>query len=249
MEHSAKIYVAGHTGLVGSAIVTRLRKLGYCNLILKTHHELDLTDQVAVRQFFFEARPEYVFIAAARVGGILANSSFPADFLFDNLLIEVHVIREAYRSGVKRLLFLGSSCIYPRMAAQPLSEDALLTGPLESTNRSYAAKIAGIEMCWALNRQFGTKYIAAMPTNLYGPGDNYDPAGSHLIPALIRKMHDAKVKGASEVVIWGTGTPRREFLYSEDAADACVFLMNLPSEGFQHNCGERATDTEHWLRF
>jgi GDP-L-fucose synthase len=233
MEATSRIYVAGHTGLVGSALVARLRKLGYCNLILKSHEELDLTDQAAVRQLFFDARPEYVFVAAARVGGILANSSRPADFLFDNLLIEVNVIGEAHRSSVKRLLFLGSSCIYPRMAVQPLTEDALMTGPLEPTNQAYAlAKIAGIEMCRALNRQFGRKYIAAMPTNLYGPGDNYDPEGSHLIPALIRKMHEAKVKGASEVAIWGTGTPRREFLYSEDAADACVFLMNLPAEIF-----------------
>lgn len=233
MEKSSRIYVAGHKGLVGSAIVSRLRSLGYGNLILRSHSELDLTNQLAVRKFFADAQPEYVFVAAARVGGILANSSRPADFISDNLLIAINTITECHRNSIKRLLFLGSSCIYPRMAPQPLTEDAWLTGPLEPTNRPYAvAKIAGVEMCWSFNRQFGTHYIAVMPTNLYGPGDNYDPDGSHLIPALIRKLHDAKIKGMKEVVIWGTGTPKREFLYSEDAADACIFLANLPDATF-----------------
>jgi len=229
VQFSSKIYVAGHTGLVGSALVRRLRRSGYENLILKTHQELDLTDQAAVERFFAEARPEYVFLAAARVGGILANASLPAEFVFENLRIQTNVIHESYRRSVKRLLFLGSSCIYPRMAKQPLTEESLLIGPLEATNRPYAvAKIAGIEMCWAYNRQYHTQFMAAMPTNLYGPGDNYDLSTSHLVPALIRKMHEAKLAGARQVVAWGMGTPRRELLYSEDAADACVFLMRLP---------------------
>jgi GDP-L-fucose synthase len=234
MDKSSRIYVAGHTGLVGSAIVAELCSQGYGNLILRSHSELDLTNQAAVTKFFADAQPEYVFLAAARVGGILANSSRPADFISDNLLIAVNAVTESRRASVKRLVFLGSSCIYPRMARQPLTEDAWLTGPLEPTNRPYAiAKIAGVEMCWSFNRQFGTHYIAVMPTNLYGPGDNYDPDGSHLIPALIRKLHGAKVRGIREVVIWGTGTPKREFLYSEDAADACVFLANLPDAAFE----------------
>jgi GDP-L-fucose synthase len=234
MEKSSRIYIAGHTGLVGSAIVAQLRSQGYRNLILRSHAELDLTNQAAVKDFFADAQPEYVFVAAARVGGILANSSRPADFISDNLLIAVNAVTESRRALVKRLLFLGSSCIYPRMARQPLAEDAWLTGPLEPTNRPYAiAKIAGVEMCWSFNRQFGTHYIAVMPTNLYGPGDNYDPDGSHLIPALIRKLHDAKVRGMREVIIWGTGTPKREFLYSEDAAGACIFLANLPDAAFE----------------
>jgi GDP-L-fucose synthase len=229
LDFSSNIYVAGHTGLVGSALVKRLRASGHHNLILRTRRELDLTNQAAVERFFSETRPEYVFLAAARVGGILANSSLPADFIFANLSIQTNVIHECYRSSVKRLLFLGSSCIYPRDAAQPLKEESLLTGPLELTNRPYAvAKIAGIEMCWAYNRQHGTRFLAAMPTNLYGLGDNYDLQSSHLVPALIRKMHEAKVAKADRVVVWGTGTPRRELLYSEDAADACVFLMSLP---------------------
>jgi GDP-L-fucose synthase len=229
MDFSSKIYVAGHTGLVGSALVRRLRASGYNNLILKVRRELDLTDQVAVERFFSETHPEYVFLAAARVGGILANFSQPAAFIFENLSIETNVIHECYRSSVKRLMFLGSSCIYPRDAALPLKEESLLTGPLELTNRPYAvAKIAGIEMCWAYNRQYHTQFLAVMPTNLYGPGDNYDPESSHLVPALIRKMHEAKVANAPRVTVWGTGTPRRELLYSEDAADACVFLMQLP---------------------
>jgi GDP-L-fucose synthase len=234
MDKSSRIYVAGHTGLVGSAIIAELRSQGYGNLILRSHSELDLTNQAAVTKFFADEQPEYVFVAAARVGGILANSSRPADFISDNLLIAVNAVTESRRASVKRLLFLGSSCIYPRMARQPLTEDAWLTGPLEPTNRPYAiAKIAGVEMCWSFNRQFGTHYIAVMPTNLYGPADNYDPDGSHLIPALIRKMHDAKVRGMREVVIWGTGTPKREFLYSEDAAGACIFLANLPDAAFE----------------
>jgi GDP-L-fucose synthase len=231
MELSAKIYVAGHTGLVGSGLVRRLRQMGHCNLVLRTHRELDLKDASAVERFFAQVQPQYVFLAAARVGGILANESFPADFIFDNLRIEANVIHQCWRSGIERLLFLGSSCIYPKLAAQPLREDALLSGPLESTNRSYAiAKIAGIEMCWAYNRQYGTRFLAAMPTNLYGPGDNYHPRNSHLVPALIRKMHEAKTSGKREVVVWGTGTPRRELLCSDDAADACIFLAALAPE-------------------
>jgi GDP-L-fucose synthase len=233
MHTSDAIYVAGHTGLLGSALVRRLRAMGYNNLLLATHRDLDLTDAAAVQKFFVRERPQYVFLAAARVGGIVANSSFPANFIFENLRIQTNVIHEAYRSGVERLLFAGSSCIYPKLAPQPLCEDALLTGPLEFTNRPYAvAKISGIEMCWAYNRQYKTQFLAAMLTNLYGPGDNYHPSNSHLIPALIRKMHDAKASSAEQAVVWGTGTPRREFLYSDDAADACVFLLNLSEERF-----------------
>lgn len=242
MELSAKIYVAGHTGLVGSALVRRLRQMGYRNLLLRTHQELDLQEASGVERFFAQAQPRYVFLAAARVGGILANDSSPADFIFDNLRIEANVIHQCWRSGVERLLFLGSSCIYPKLAAQPLREDALLTGPLEHTNRSYAiAKIAGIEMCWACNRQYGTRFLAAMPTNLYGPGDNYHRSHAHLVPALIRKMHEAKVSGRHEVMIWGTGTPRRELLYSEDAADACIFLAALPLERLHELTGSQET--------
>jgi GDP-L-fucose synthase len=233
VERSAKIYVAGHTGLMGSALVQRLRETGHSNLILRTRRELDLADAAAVEKFFAQAQPEYVFLAAAKVGGILANDSFPANFIFENLRIQTNVIHESWRAGVQRLLFLGSSCIYPRLARQPLQESSLLSGPLEPTNRAYAvAKIAGIEMCWAYNRQYGTRFLAVMPTNLYGPGDNYHPDNSHLIPALIRKMHEAKVSGATQVTVWGTGTPRREFLYSLDAADACLFLMDLPAARF-----------------
>jgi GDP-L-fucose synthase len=232
MRSSDSIYVAGHTGLLGSALVRRLRALGYNNLLLPGHSDLDLTDSAAVQEFFARERPQFVFLAAAKVGGILANSSFPADFIFENLRIQTNVIHEAYRSGVERLFFAGSSCIYPKLAAQPLSEDALLTGPLELTNRPYAvAKIAGIEMCWAYNRQYKTRFLAGMLTNLYGPGDNYHPSNSHLIPALIRKMHEAKANGG-QAVVWGTGTPRREFLYSDDAADACILLLNLSEERF-----------------
>ena len=229
MNLSAKIYVAGHRGLVGSALVRRLRAGGYSNLLLRERSEMDLTDQQAVRAFFAKERPEYVFLAAAKVGGILANATYPGDFIGQNLMIQTNVIHESYRCGVNRLLFLGSSCIYPKLAAQPLKEEYLLTGPLEPTNRPYAlAKIAGIEMCWSYNRQYGTRFLAAMPTNLYGPGDHYDLNDSHVIPGLLRKMHEAKVAGAHEVVIWGTGTPKREFLYSDAAADACIFLLNLP---------------------
>jgi GDP-L-fucose synthase len=233
MEKTSRIYVAGHRGLLGSAIVKALRRRGYDNLILRAHSELDLTNQTAVQEFFFEMQPEHVFLAAARVGGIIANSSQPANFILENLLIETNVIHESYRSAVKRLLFLGSSCIYPRMAPQPIRERDWLTGPLEDTNRPYAiAKIAGVELCRGFNRQLGSHYVALMPPNLYGPNDNYDPINSHLIPALIRKIHDAKMSDAKEVLIWGTGTPRREFLYSEDAGDACVFVMNLPDDEF-----------------
>jgi GDP-L-fucose synthase len=228
MNHDSKIYVAGHRGLVGSALVRRLRALGFENLIVRTHAELDLTNHVAVKQFFAQERPHYVFVAAAKVGGILANDTFPAQFIQENLQIALNVIHEAYESGVDRLLFLGSSCVYPKHAPQPIPEDALLSGPLESTNRPYAvAKIAAIEMCSAYNRQYRTRFLAGMPTNLYGPNDNYDPNYSHVVPALIRKMHEAKTSGAEQVVIWGTGQPRREFLYSDDAADACMFLMSL----------------------
>lgn len=226
MNKSAKIYVAGHRGLVGSAIVHKLHAKGHDNLVLRTHAELDLTDQQATAAFFAAEKPEYVFLAAAKVGGILANNTYPAEFIRDNLAIQTNVIEAAHRNGARRLLFLGSSCIYPRDCPQPIKEEYLLTGPLEPTNRPYAlAKIAGIEMCWSYNRQYGTKYLSVMPTNLYGPGDNYDLNGSHVIPALIRKFHEAKVGGSNEVVVWGTGTPRREFLYSDDMADACVYLM------------------------
>jgi GDP-L-fucose synthase len=233
MNLDAKIYVAGHRGLVGSAIVRALRQAGYHNLLLRTHQDLDLTNQAQVERFFSSERPAYVFLAAARVGGILANSTYPADFVFQNLLMEANVIESARNSGVDRLLFLGSSCIYPKFAPQPIREDSLLTGALEPTNRPYAvAKIAGIELCWAFNRQYATRYLAAMPTNLYGPGDNYDLETSHVIPALIHKMHEAKMSARKEVVLWGTGTPRREFLYSNDLAHACLFLMNLDQQAF-----------------
>ncbi len=232
MNHDSKIYVAGHRGLVGSALVRRLRALGFEKLVLRTHAELDLANQGAVKHFFSEERPEHVFVAAAKVGGILANNTFPAQFIQENLQIALSVIHEAYESGVDRLFFLGSSCVYPKHAPQPIKEDALLSGPLESTNRPYAiAKIAAVEMCSAYNRQYGTRFLAGMPANLYGPNDNYDPNYSHVIPALIRKMHQAKASGADQVAVWGTGQPRREFLNSDDAADACIFLMNLPDDG------------------
>tara|TARA_B100001105_G_scaffold152993_1_gene122730 strand:- start:2319 stop:3206 length:888 start_codon:yes stop_codon:yes gene_type:complete len=202
-------------------------------LLLRTHAELDLTDAAATEAFFREEQPEYVFLAAAKVGGIVANNTYPADFIRDNLAIQTHVIHAAWQTGVARLLFLGSSCIYPKHAPQPMPESCLLTGPLEPTNRAYAlAKIAGVEMCWSYNRQHGTRYLAAMPTNLYGPGDNYHPTNSHVIPALIRKFHEAKLRGDSTVTVWGTGTPRREFLYSDDMAQACVFLMGLPDDRY-----------------
>lgn len=231
MKPESRIYIAGHRGMVGSALRRALVRKGYSNLVLRSHAELDLTDRSAVRALFRDEMPEYVFLAAARVGGIQANVDYPADFIRDNLEIQTNVIDSSYRCSVKRLLFLGSSCIYPRLAPQPVKEEALLTGPLEPTNRAYAlAKIAGIEMCWTYNRQYGTRYLAAMPANLYGPGDKYDIEASHVLPALIRKIHEAKLAGRREVVVWGTGNPRREFLYSDDLADACVHLMTLPDE-------------------
>lgn len=233
MQSEARIYVAGHRGLVGSALMRKLESAGYTNIVTRTHDELDLTDQAAVRDFFKQEKPEYVFLAAAKVGGIHANNTYPAEFIQQNLAIQNNVIHQSWRTWVKRLLFLGSSCIFPRDCPQPIKEEYLLTGPLESTNRPYAvAKIAGIEMCWAYNREYSTQYLAAMPTNLYGPGDNYDLENSHVLPALIRKMHEAKERGDNRVIAWGTGTPKREFLYSDDMADACVFLMNLPDEKF-----------------
>ncbi|MFA6121761.1 MAG: GDP-L-fucose synthase [Sideroxydans sp.] len=226
MNKTSKIYIAGHRGLVGSALVRRLQAKGYTNLVTRTHAELELRDQKAVQAFFLTEKPDYVILAAAKVGGIHANNTYPAEFIHDNLVIQNNVIHSAYQNKVARLLFLGSSCIYPKSAPQPMTEDCLLTGPLEPTNRPYAlAKIAGIEMCHAYNRQYGTKYMAAMPTNLYGPNDNYDLNDSHVLPALIRKMHEAKQSGAKEVMVWGTGTPKREFLYSEDMADACIYLL------------------------
>jgi len=227
----SRVYVAGHRGLAGSAIIRRLEHEGCAQIITRTHVQLDLTDQRAVTSFFEQERPEYVFLAAAKVGGILANNTKPAEFIHENLAIQTNVIDASWKFGVKRLLFLGSSCIYPRDCPQPIREEYMLTGPLEPTNRPYAvAKIAGIETCWAFNRQYGTQYIAAMPTNLYGPNDNYNLAGSHVLPALLRKMHEAKVTGAAEVIVWGTGSVRREFLHSDDMADACIHLMNLPDE-------------------
>lgn len=267
MDLNAKIYVAGHRGLVGSAIVRNLEQKGYINLVKKSHAELDLTDERAVAAFFKAEKPDHVFLAAAKVGGIHANNTYPAEFIRDNLAIQNNVIHHAYLNNVKRLLFLGSSCIYPKNAPQPLKEEYLLTGPLEETNRPYAlAKIAGIEMCWSYNRQYGTQYLAVMPTNLYGPGDNYDLNNSHVLPALIRKFHLAKLVSQGDmhailedekrhgtlpepyrtkiiaacesqesptVTIWGTGQPRREFMYSEDMADACVYLMNLNQESYK----------------
>jgi len=233
MEKESKIYVAGHRGLAGSAIVRQLQQQGYRNLVLRTHAELELCDQAAVRDFFERERPDYVFLAAAKVGGIVANSSYPAEFIHSNLSVQTNVLHQSWQAGVKRLLFLGSSCIYPRQCPQPIQESYLLTGPLEPTNRPYAiAKIAGIEMCWSYNRQYGTRFLAAMPTNLYGPGDSYDLNNSHVLPALIRKMHEAMQGGLEEAVIWGTGSPLREFLYSEDMAEACVYLLDLPTAKF-----------------
>lgn len=226
MKKYDKIYVAGHRGMVGSAIVRKLRREGFQNLILLTSQELDLRDQNAVETFFKIEQPQYVFLAAAKVGGILANNNYPADFLYDNLAIQNNVIHQSYVSGVKKLLFLGSSCIYPKMAPQPIKEEYLLTGPLEPTNDAYAiAKITGIKMCEAYRKQYGCNFIAAMPTNLYGPGDNYDLKNSHVLPALLRKFHEAKVNNDPSVIIWGSGTPRREFLHADDLADALYFLM------------------------
>lgn len=244
MEKQSKIYVAGHRGLVGSAIMRCLVAGGYTNVITRTHAEMDLVDQEAVKTFFEREQPEYVFLAAAKVGGIMANNTYPADFIYLNLMIQTNVIHSAKLAGVKRLLFLGSSCIYPRDCPQPIKEEYLLTGPLEPTNRPYAvAKIAGIEQCWSYNRQYGTKFLAVMPTNLYGPGDNYDLSNSHVIPALIRKFHEAKLRGDKEVTVWGTGKPRREFLYSEDMADACVYLLRLADGEFEVLLGDNKTVT------
>ncbi|MBU1041653.1 MAG: GDP-L-fucose synthase [Proteobacteria bacterium] len=233
MEKDARIYVAGHRGLVGQALVRQLESQGHVNILKRTHAELDLTDGAAVAGFFASERPEYVLLAAARVGGIVANSTYPAEFIHQNLAIQLNVIHNAWLHGVKRLLFLGSSCIYPRLAPQPMREEYLLTGPLEPTNRAYAlAKIAGIEMCWSYNRQYGTHYLAVMPTNLYGPGDNYHPENSHVIPGLIHRFHEAKVRGEESVTVWGTGNPTREFLHGDDMAQACVYLLGLPEDRF-----------------
>lgn len=226
MKLHSKIYVAGHRGLVGSAILRRLKNDGYTNLVYRTSKELDLRDKTAVDHFFTEEKPEYVFLAAAKVGGIVANNEFPADFIRDNLMIQTNVIDASYRNDVTKLLFLGSTCIYPKLAPQPLKEEYLLTGPLEPTNDAYAlAKISGIKMCQSYNKQYGTTYISAMPTNLYGENDNFDLQSSHVLPALMRKFHEAKEQEKASVEIWGTGTPKREFLYSDDLADACLFLM------------------------
>lgn len=231
---NARVFVAGHRGMVGAAICRRLEQAGARGLITRTHAELDLTDQAAVDAFFSAERPEQVYLAAARVGGIWANSSYPAEFIYQNLMMEANVIHAAYRHGAKRLLFLGSSCIYPRLAEQPMREEALLTGTLEPTNEPYAiAKIAGIKLCESYNRQYGTDFRSVMPTNLYGPGDNFDLETSHVIPALLRKFHEAKAAGARGVEVWGTGTPRREFLHVDDMADACVFVMGLDGDAYR----------------
>jgi GDP-L-fucose synthase len=235
MNLDSRIFVAGHKGLVGSAIIRALKMQGYSNLLIRSRAELNLLDLEAVQNFFALEQPEYVFLAAARVGGILANKETPVPFIMENIAIEFNIISASYITDVNRLLFLGSSCIYPRDCPQPIREEYLMTGPLETTNRPYAlAKIAGIEMCWSYNRQFGTKYLAAMPTNLYGPGDNYDLNSSHVIPALIRKILEAKNSGNKYVTVWGSGRPRREFLFSEDLADACIYLMNLDDIHFDN---------------
>lgn len=227
MEKNSKIYVAGHLGLVGSAITKKLKSLGYANLVLKTKDELDLMDQSAVADFFKKAKPEFVFLAAAKVGGILANNAYPAEFIYQNLQIQNNIIQQSYLNGVKKLLFLGSSCIYPRECPQPIKEEYLLTGPLELTNEPYAlAKIAGIKMCQSYNRQYGANFIAVMPTNLYGPNDNFDLDDSHVLPAMIRRFHEDKINNSPTVSVWGTGSPKREFLHVDDLADACIFLMN-----------------------
>jgi GDP-L-fucose synthase len=233
MHPDSRIYIAGHRGLVGSAIHHELECQGYRHILTQTHQELDLLDEARVNAFFTSEMPDYVFLAAAKVGGILANNTYPADFIRDNLKIQTNVIEASRKARVKRLLFLGSSCIYPKLCPQPMKEEYLLTGPLEPTNRPYAlAKIAGIEMCWSYNRQYGTKYLAAMPTNLYGAGDHFDLANSHVLPALIRKTAEAKAAGRRELVVWGTGTPRRELLYACDLAQACCFLINLDEVSF-----------------
>lgn len=238
MDTNSKIYVAGHNGMVGSAIVRELKKQCYNNLVLRTHKELDLTKQDAVEKFFETEKPEYVFLAAAKVGGIGANSVALADFMYDNMILEMNVIHSAWKNGCKKLEFLGSSCIYPRMAKQPIKEEYLLTGELEKTNEAYAlAKISGLKYCEFLNRQYGTNYISVMPTNLYGPNDNYHPEHSHVLPALIRRFHEAKVSGLNEVTCWGDGSPLREFLYVDDLAELCVYLMNNYSGNETVNAG------------
>lgn len=238
MDKQSKIYVAGHRGMVGSAIVRELRRQGYDNIITRTHAELDLTDQVAVNEFFATERPEYVFLAAAKVGGIQANDLHPADFMYDNMMLEMNVIHAAWKNGCKKLEFLGSSCIYPRIAPQPMPESCLLTSALEHTNEAYAlAKISGLKYCEYLNRQYGTDYISVMPTNLYGPNDNYHPVHSHVLPALIRRFHEAKLANQPEVICWGDGSPLREFLYVDDLANLCVFLMNNYSGNETVNAG------------
>lgn len=235
-EFHKRIYVAGHGGMVGSAIVRCLAGKGYVNILTRSHVELELTDQAQVRAFFAKERPDEVYVAAARVGGIHANNTYPAEFIYSNLMVEANLIHEAWRTDVGKLLFLGSSCIYPRLAAQPMSEDALLTGKLEPTNEPYAiAKIAGIKLCESYNRQYGCDFRSIMPTNLYGPGDNYHPENSHVLPAMIRRFHEAKLAGAAQVVIWGTGSPKREFLYVEDMASACVHVIDLPREVYAAN--------------
>ena len=238
MEKESKIFVAGHKGMVGSAIVRELQRQGYVNIIMRSHGELDLTNQQAVNDFFQEERPEYVFLAAAKVGGIMANSKSPADFMYQNMMIEMNVIHAAWKTGVKKLEFLGSSCIYPRMAPQPMPESCLLTSSLEETNEAYAlAKISGLKYCEYLNRQYGTDFISVMPTNLYGANDNYDPETSHVLPALIRRFHEAKINGLESVVCWGDGSPLREFLYVDDLANLCVYLMNHYSGNETVNAG------------
>lgn len=238
MNKAARIYVAGHRGLVGSAIVRNLKAGGFSQIIGRTHHELELTNQAAVQDFFATEKPEYVFLAAAKVGGIFANNTYPAEFAYSNLQIQNNIVHSSYQSGVKKLMFLGSSCIYPKFAPQPMREDCLLSGYLEETNKAYAlAKIAGIIMCQSYNRQYGTDFISVMPTNLYGPGDNYHPENSHVLPAMIRRFHEAKVAQSPAVTIWGTGVALREFLYADDLADACVFLMNRYSDSEIVNIG------------
>ncbi|MDP1645732.1 MAG: GDP-L-fucose synthase [Thiobacillus sp.] len=247
MDKNIKIYIAGHRGMVGSAIARRLASAGYTNHVTRTHAELDLTSQAAVMQFLEQEKPDYIFLAAAKVGGIHANNTYRAEFIYQNLMMEANIVHAAWQAGVQRLLFLGSSCIYPRDCLQPIREEYLLTGPLEQTNEPYAiAKIAGIKLCESYNRQYGTQYVSVMPTNLYGPNDNYDLNNSHVLPALIRKTHEAKVRGDKELVVWGSGKPMREFLYVDDMADACVFLMeNGVSEGlFNVGTGEDVTIRE-----
>jgi GDP-L-fucose synthase len=246
MDKESKIYVAGHTGLVGSAIVRKLREEKYSNLILKTHEELDLTRQENTEEFFEQEKPEYVFVAAATVGGVLINDKLPAKFMYENMMISANVIHAAYKVGVRKLLYMGSGCIYPRLADQPIKEESLLTGKVEKTNEAYAlAKIAGVKMCEFYNKQYGTDFISCMPCNAYGPGDNFDENGSHVVPALIRKAHKAKLEQASSMIMWGTGSPIREFIYIDDIADACVFLMNHYSGNETINVG---TGTEFTIK-